>query len=424
MKILKKISYIFLIIVLLSSQVIVPDLYLEAEAKSLNDMIAELAELEKKYAEYEKEQDATEEEILEAETVIAEMLREKEDIEKEIEKLNAEIIQLEKDIIAKNEEMKNIVKYYQLSSTGEDAYLEYLFTATDFTDFIYRMAIAEQLSDYNDKLIDEYNALLTANEEKKEKLSAKAVQLDKKTKEVENKLVELNGSLKNTMEGAESVSEEMVTIRKTIENNKKFYKENKCDFDMEYQACVEKSRVLPPGTGFYRPLVSGRVTSVWGYRSFTLNGKPYSDFHPAVDYSASHGAKVYSSSEGVVAYVKNAKKRYDDGYGNQCGGNMVFINHKVNGVNYTTGYLHLKSIAVKEGQVVDANTVIGYVGGTSKEYWDNCSTGAHLHFQIAKGYWGDTYKSYSGFTSYSFDPYKKVNMPKLGQSFSNRKTKY
>ena len=73
MKILKKISYIFLIIVLLSSQVIVPDLYLEAEAKSLNDMIAELAELEKKYAEYEKEQDATEEEILEAETVIAEM---------------------------------------------------------------------------------------------------------------------------------------------------------------------------------------------------------------------------------------------------------------------------------------------------------------------------------------------------------------
>ena len=186
MKILKKISYIFLIIVLLSSQVIVPDLYLEAEAKSLNDMIAELAELEKKYAEYEKEQDATEEENLEAETVIAEMLREKEDIEKEIEKLNAEIIQLEKDIIAKNEEMKNIVKYYQLSSTGEDAYLEYLFTATDFTDFIYRMAIAEQLSDYNDKLIDEYNALLTANEEKKEKLSAKAVQLDKKRKEVEN----------------------------------------------------------------------------------------------------------------------------------------------------------------------------------------------------------------------------------------------
>lgn len=424
MKIVKRISYILLIIILLSSQVVIPDFYSEAEAKSLNDMKAELAELEKKYAEYEKEQEATEEEILEAETVIAEMMKEKEEIEKEIEQLNIEMAQLEQDIIDKNEEMKNIVKYYQLSSTGEDAYLEYLFTATDFTDFIYRVSIAEQLSDYNDNLIDEYNALLTEKEIKKEKLSAKAVQLDKKTRELEDKLVELNGSLKNTMEGSESVSEEMETIRKTIKNNEKFYKDNDCDFDMEYQACVEKSRVLPPGTGFYRPLVSGRVTSDWGYRSFILNGRPYSDFHPAVDFSAAYGAKVYSSSEGVVAYIKNAKARYDAGYGNQCGGNMVFINHKVNGVNYTTGYLHLKTITVKEGDVVDANTVIGYVGGTSKEYWDNCSTGAHLHFQIAKGYWGDTYKSYSGFTSYSFNPYKVVNMPKLGNSFSNRKTKY
>ena len=424
MKIAKKISYILLIVILLSSQVVIPDFYSIAEAKSLNDMKAELAELEKKYAEYEKDKEATEEEILEAETVIAEMMKEKENIEKEIEQLNLEMLQLEQDIVAKNEEMKNIVKYYQLSSTGEDAYLEYLFTATDFTDFIYRVSIAEQLSDYNDNLIDEYNALLTEKENKKEKLSAKAVQLDKKTKELEDKLVELNSSLKNTMEGSESVSEEMETIRKTIKNNEKFYKENDCDFDMEYQACVEKSRVLPPGTGFYRPLVSGTVTSDWGYRSFILNGRPYSDFHPAVDFSAAYGAKVYSSSEGVVAYIKNAKSRYDAGYGNQCGGNMVFINHKVNGVNYTTGYLHLKTIKVKEGDVVDANTVIGYVGGTYREYWDNCSTGAHLHFQIAKGYWGDTYKSYSGFTSYSFNPTKVVNMPKLYGSFSNRKTKY
>lgn len=424
MKILKKISYILLITILLSSQVVIPDFSLEAEAKSLNDMKAELEELERKYAEYEKDQESTEEEILEAETVIAEMLREKENIEEEIEVLNAEIAQLEKDIAVKNEEMKSIIKYHQLTSSGEDTYLEYLFTATNFTDFIYRMAIAEQLSNYNDKKINEYNSLLTANENKKEELSAKAVQLDKKTKDLEQKLVELNGDLKDTMEGAESVSEEMEAIRKTIKNNEKFYIENKCDFDMEYKACVEKSRVLPPGTGFYRPLDKGTVSSVWGYRSFILNGKPYSDFHPAVDFSASHGSNVYSSADGVVAYIKNAKKKYDAGGGNQCGGNMVFINHKVNGVNYTTGYLHLKDIKVKEGQVVDVNTVIGTVGGSSKEYWDNCSTGSHLHFQIAKGYWGDTYKSYSGFTSYSINPTKVVNMPGYNKSFSDRKRKY
>ena len=81
MNILKRISYMLLIVILLSTQVVLPDFYLDAEAKSLNDMKAELAELEKKYAEYEKEQEATEEEILEAESVIAEMMKEKEDIE-------------------------------------------------------------------------------------------------------------------------------------------------------------------------------------------------------------------------------------------------------------------------------------------------------------------------------------------------------
>lgn len=424
MKILKKISYIILVIVLLGSQVVLPDLSWDAEAKSLNDMKAELAELEKEYAKYEKEQEATEAEIDEANSIIKKLGEEKDAIEQEIEELNEEIAQLEQDIIDKNEEMKNIIRYYQLSSTGEDAYLEYLFTATDFTDFIYRMSIAEQLSDYNDQLIDEYNALLTKNEAKKEELSAKVVELDKKTQELEKKLVELSGSLKTTMEGASSVSEEMETIRKTIKNNEKFYKDNDCDPSMEYQACVEKSRVLPPGTGFYRPIVSGRVSSNWGSRSFILNGRPYSDFHYGLDFSASRGTKVYSAAEGVVAYVKNAKAQYDAGKGNQCGGNMVYINHKVNGVNYTTGYFHLLSINVKVGDVVDANTVIGTMGGTSKEYWDNCSTGAHVHFQIAKGYWGDTYKSYTGFTAASFNPRKVLNAPALGGSFSNRKTKY
>ena len=47
-------------------------------------------------------------------------------------------------------------------------YLEYVFTATDFTDFIYRMAIAEQLSDYNEKLISDYEDLIIENEKKKE----------------------------------------------------------------------------------------------------------------------------------------------------------------------------------------------------------------------------------------------------------------
>ena len=45
MKIAKKISYILLIVILLSSQVVIPDFYSIAEAKSLNDMKAEVSSI-------------------------------------------------------------------------------------------------------------------------------------------------------------------------------------------------------------------------------------------------------------------------------------------------------------------------------------------------------------------------------------------
>lgn len=40
-------------------------------------------------------------------------------------------------------------------SEGDNVYLEYIFEATSFTDFIYRSAIVEQLTKYNDELIDD-----------------------------------------------------------------------------------------------------------------------------------------------------------------------------------------------------------------------------------------------------------------------------
>ena len=49
------------------------------------------------------------------------------------------------------------MKFVQISN-GETNYLEYIFGATDFTDFIYRVSVAEQLGEYNDRLIKEYNA--------------------------------------------------------------------------------------------------------------------------------------------------------------------------------------------------------------------------------------------------------------------------
>ena len=425
MKILKKISYILLIVALLSSQIVIPDFVQEAEAKSLNDYKAELEALKKDYADNQAKQEATEEEMGNAKEQITKLSEEKEKLEQEIESLNAEIEQLENDIISKNEEMKGIIHYYQLSSTGEDAYLEYLFTATDFTDFIYRMAIAEQLSDYNEGLIDDYNKLITKNEKKKEELSNKIVQLDKKTLELEGTVSDLQIELKAGMEGAMDIEDEIELISKKIKEYEILYEEFDCDADMEYKKCLAKSNTLPAGTAFYRPVVSGRVSSNWGKRSFILNGKPYSDFHYGIDFSASHGSKVYSAANGKVVATIDAKASYKKNGKKVCGGSKIYVVHNINGKEYTTAYYHLASIKVKVGQAVTYDTVIGTVGGSpSIEYWDNCSTGSHLHFQIATGHYLSDYMTYSGFTSKSFNPRKVLNAPALGSSFNNRKTKY
>ena len=69
----------------------------------------------------------------------SEITEEKEQVSKEVDNLNKEIEKLGEEIIKMREEIKNIVHYYQLSSSNS-LYLEYVFNASNFTDFIYRLA--------------------------------------------------------------------------------------------------------------------------------------------------------------------------------------------------------------------------------------------------------------------------------------------
>lgn len=418
MKYLKKTSYVILILILLSSQIIISDFSEEAEAKSLRDLKDEIAELEQKKKESENAQAATEAEIAAAKAKITKLSVEKEQIENDIDKLTEEIEQLNKDIIAKNEEIKDIISYYQLSATGENAYLEYVFKSNDFTDFIYRMAIAEQLSNYNTKLINDYNDLITQNENKKEELSNKSLELSAKTKELEKKVSELRVELKDQVKGALSIEDEIKLLKQTLKSYQELYDTYECEEDMQYSACLAKvpANVLPPGTAFYRPVVAGRISSNYGSRSYYLNGKLQTDFHYGLDFAATHGVNVYSVANGRIVAIVNKSS---------CGGNMVYIAHTVNGKNYTSAYYHLATVKVKVGDTVTYNSIIGTVGGNPRiETWDRCSTGSHVHLQMATGHYMSDYYTYSGFVAKGVNPRTVVNAPALGGSFSSREIKY
>ena len=404
---MKKITYTLLILTVLFTTFSFPLTTGNVQAKTLRQLKQELAEKEAEYNANKQKKQMTQAEINSAKNKIAEINKEVAQIQTDIENLKEEIEKLNIEIEEKKKEIKQIMNYYQLSN-GENAYLEYVFNAEDFTDFIYRMAIAEQLSKYNDKLIDEFTAKIAENEQKTKELDSKTISLNKKREEIQVYLKKLNSELKEITDTAVSLEDEVKSMKANINI---YQNEYKCQLDEDVSNCAASA--LPVGTAFYRPVVSGVVTANFGYYS----PFGYSAFHYGIDFGGTgHGANVYAVSTGTVSAIS---------YRSSCGGNMVFVNHIVNGKKYTSLYAHLASYNVSVGQTVTKDTVIGYVGGNpSIEWWDGCSTGTHLHLQLATG-WYPSLMNWNTFQySNSFDPRQAINIPAYGVWFSNRYTAY
>jgi len=215
-----------------------------------------------------------------------------------------------------------------------------------------------------------------------------------------------------------SVTDISVSIKDEISLQKELielYESKGCKDTDDIRTCGRAK--LPSGTALYRPIESGYVTSFYGNRT-------YDGWHYGIDVSTSVTAvPVYSSGNGMVSGIW--RKFY-------CGGNMIFIQHKINGNTYTTLYAHLLSINVNVGDMVTRTSVIGYMGGgynttTSGGGWDSpaCTTGQHLHFQIATGLFGDEYTSWAAFSAHTFDPTNIINFPSNEYSwFTDRITAY
>jgi len=408
LKLFKKFSCIFLIIMLIMNFFIPKDTEV-VKAKTLADLKAELKKAEDNYSNNQNEKAKTEEEIKTAKNKIVALNREKEKIQGEVVTLEEELKILSEEIDRMQDEIKSIMNYYQLSS-GESAYLEYIFNAADYTDFIYRLAITEQLSNYNDKLIDEYNGKIEENNKKIKELEEKQVSLNNVQQEVSKELTNLGNDLSSIAEEAIEIKEEINDLKKQVNTYQNTYK---CSLNEELSTCITRynnslgNGYLPSAAGFYRPILTGALNYEYGYTA------KYGAFHDGIDFSIPHGTPVYAVADGKVVSVKSHQG---------CGGNMVYIAHKVNGKSYTSAYFHLADpILVKQGQVVTYNTKIGTSGGVPGiEWWDRCTTGAHLHFQIATGLYTTDYFWYSNFQSRSFNPRLVINFPGTDVRFHGR----
>lgn len=408
--------------VILVFAIVLPGLFFsststEAKANTLRQAKEELEKFIKDKKENNEQQQLTEAQIKSIKNRIVEISGEIEAISNELVTLQEEIVAAEEEIKEKDKEIKEILNFLQISS-GESAYLEYAFGAKDFTDFIYRMAISEQLSSYNEELVNKQNELIEKNNKRKIEITEKRESLKNKQTELANEEVKLGQELESQKTFALAIDTQIKEQQALLKN----YEENlKCDLDEDLQACENRNMVLPYGTKFYRPIVSGSVTSEYSHRCYQLGGETVCDNHKAIDVSERGSAvPVYASAPGIVAHVQ---------YHTDCGGNRVYINHTINGKNYTTFYAHLRTILVKPNDIVTVDTQIATMGGNpATEWWDKCSTGQHLHFSMANGHFGAKkdfdYIRWTKFEANMFNPREMVNFPARGVRFENRNRKY
>lgn len=317
-----------------------------------------------------------------------------------IEQAKKDIEVLSKDIEDTEEKIENIMKSYEISN-GDNAYLEYIYNAVSISDFIVRYSVSEQLANYNDELITSYEEKITENEELQKELNQREKDLNNKIDDLEVAINNLGNKLSSYVEEALDAADDIKSTQQLI----KYYESMGCKENEDFNTCVK----VRAASGFIRPLVKGVITSPYGYRTHPVTKQPYK-FHTGTDIAGNAlGTKVYSAANGMVGKIITKAS---------CGGNQVYIFHTINGTKYTTGYMHLHSINVKVGDAVTQDTVIGTVGGN--ESYEQCSTGAHLHFMVGKGWYGSTYVSYSTWVSNLVNPVTMVKFPSNNVYFYTR----
>ena len=119
--------------------------------------------------------------------------------------------------------------------------------------------------------------------------------------------------------------------------------------------------------GWSQPFVwpaRGRLSGRFGSQRIYAGGIAAA-YHSGADVAAGAGALVVAPADGVVTLAPPPAFSLE--------GNLVIVDH---GMGLTSAFLHLATVAVREGQTVRRGEPIGTVGATGR------ATGPHLHWSL------------------------------------------
>ena len=384
---MKKIGNYFirllLIILMLSSYFITPIAASAAsQATTLKELKDELAALQAKKKNTENQKNQTAAEINQKNRDISNAYSEIEVSENQIKIAKDDIQKAEEKINEYDAKTQEMIKFYQIMS-GENTYLEFITDSANMTELIMRIDAVEAIVEYNQNVLKELEQSIKELEQKQVDLKNYEVQLNNNIASYEQKIKQLDSKLLALEDDAIDINEEIYNLKETIN----FYVNLGCKDGDRLDVCSTNAN----NASWLKPVAKGRVNSLFGWRN--LEGK--SSFHSGIDIGIAEGTPVYAIANGTVFNVV---------YKSNCGGNKIYVQCIVGGQKYTYVFAHLLSISVKTGDKVTTNTVLGISGGQSTATrnggYDRCTTGAHLHISISKGY----YTSYSNFVANLINP--------------------
>ena len=225
---MKKIS-LLLIVAITVSMFITP---FTVHAKTIKEFEEEVNKFTEELQSKENQIAANDAEVASIQQRMVEISSQISEVQNNIDKLQQEIEEANVEIAEKSTQSKELFQYLQISE-GENAYLEYIFGATDITDMIYRMSIVEQLTEYNDQIMTELSNLVEANKNRKTELANQQTELENLNAELESEKQKINADTAAIRESMPSVQEQLEAAKSNLE----YYQNLGCGDNEDIQDC-------------------------------------------------------------------------------------------------------------------------------------------------------------------------------------------
>lgn len=378
---------------------------------------------ESNLSEAQQEKKTLENDLQKAKELIDSLKGSKEDIQSEVEKLDKQLNEISGKVKefesrlskkrqeiadtesalnkAKEQEKKqyrNMKKRIQfMYENGQTSYVEMLLSADSFTDFLNAVEYITQISQYDRKMLKEYQNMQVTIADTQKTLEtdyASLQSLQAKVQEEKQAVAALESAKKGELNDVADDLTDTQTVAKAYEAEIQAQNEVIAQIQAaqkraaEQQAAQQQAQAAeenqgatdaagenqntaqnttPSGNGqstgsmMWPCPSSKRVTSDYGPRTSPTNGA--SSNHKGIDIGAAYGADIVAADGGTVLVATYSSS----------GGNYVIIDH---GGGLCTVYMHASSLTVSAGQTVSKGQVIAKVGSTG------ISTGNHLHFGV------------------------------------------